>query len=504
MKTAWILAVCILPIAARAQGDQNSCERLKSQALPGTTVTAVEFVPAGPFALPAAPGATPPRQVALPAHCRVAATIKPTSDSDIRIEVWMPSPDWNGKFQAVGNGGWSGAINTGGMVQALTRGYATASTDTGHSGGRGAFALGHPEKLTDFAYRAVHEMTVKSKALITAYYGSAPRRAYWNGCSSGGKQGLKEAQRYPDDYDGIIAGAPANYWTHLMSADLWLGMATLKDKASYIPKEKYPLITRAVLAACDALDGIKDGLLDDPRKCRFDPSTLLCRGADETNCLTAAQVEAAKKIYAPARNPGTGAVIFPGLQPGSETAWGTVAGGPEPFSIPLDHFRYVVYENPEWNWRNFDLVRDTALADEKDRGMLNATDPDLKAFKARGGKLLMYHGWYDTLIAPENSINYYNSVLAAMGPKQDDFFRLFMAPGMLHCSGGPGPNQFDAVAALERWVEAGTPPDRIIASHVTDNRVDMTRPLCPYPQVAVWKGVGSTSDAANFVCRQPK
>jgi feruloyl esterase len=390
------------------------------------------------------------------------------------------------------------------MIAARTRGYATASTDTGHKGGRGAFALGHPEKLTDFAHRAVHEMSVKAKALITAYYDSAPRHSYWNGCSSGGKQGLKEAQRYPDDYDGIISGAPANYWTHLMSADLWLGLTTLKNTASYIPKEKYPMITRAVPAACDALDGIKDGLLDDPRKCRFDPSTLLCPGAEDENCLTAAQVEAAKKIYAPARNPATGAVIFPGLQPGSEMAWATVAGGPEPFSIPLDHFRYVVYENPQWDWRSFDLVRDAGLADEKDRGLLNATDPNLKAFKARGGKLLMYHGWNDTLIAPENSINYYDSVLAAMGPKQDGFFRLFMAPGMLHCGGGPGPNQFDAVAALERWVEAGTPPDQIIASHVTQNRVDMTRPLCPYPQVAVWKGVGSTTDAASFVCREPK
>ena len=416
----------------------------------------------------------------------------------------MPAADWNGKFQAVGNGGWSGAINTGGLVQALTQNYATASTDTGHKGSRGTFALGHPEKLRDFADRAVHEMTVKAKALIAAYYGNAPRHSYWNGCSSGGKQGLKEAQRYPADYDGIIAGAPANYWTHLMAADLWMGVATLKDKASYIPKEKYELINRAALAACDALDGIKDGILDDPRKCHFDPSALLCRGAEEAGCLTATQVDAAKKIYAATKNPHTGAPIYPGLQPGSEIAWAPIAGGPEPFGIPVDHFRYVVYQNPDWDWRSFDLARDTALADEKDEGMLNATDPDLRAFKARGGKLIMFHGWSDTLIAPENSINYYNSVLGAMGPKQDDFFRLFMAPGMLHCSGGPGPNQFNSVAVLERWVEGGTPPDHIAAYHVTDNRVDMTRPLCPYPQVAVWKGVGSTSDAANFECRQPR
>jgi feruloyl esterase len=259
-----------------------------------------------------------------------------------------------------------------------------------------------------------------------------------------------------------------------------------------------------VLDACDALDGVKDGILDDPRKCHFDPAALACRGPEQANCLTAGQLDAVKKIYAPARDSSTGAMIFPGLQPGSEAAWGTVAGGPEPFSIPVDHFRYVVFANPDWDWRSFDLVRDTRLADEKDGGLLNATDPDLKAYKERGGKLLIYHGWNDTLIAPENSINYYNSVLAAMGPRQDGFFRLFMAPGMQHCSGGPGPNQFNAVAVMERWVESGLAPDQILAIHVTDNRVDLTRPWCPYPQVAVWKGVGSTADAGNFVCRPPR
>jgi feruloyl esterase len=416
----------------------------------------------------------------------------------------MPAAGWNGKFQAVGNGGWSGAINRGGMTQALLEGYATASTDTGHSGGRGTFALGHPEKLIDFAHRSEHEMTVKAKALIAAYYGKGPRYSYWNGCSSGGKQGLKEAQKYPGDYDGIVAGAPANYWTHLLSADMWLTSYALKEKERYLPKEKYAVLNSAVMTACDALDGIKDGILNDPRKCRFDPSTLLCRGAEEPGCLTSAQVETAKVMYSPAKDAKTGKLIYPALQPGSELGWSPMAGGPDPFSIPLDHFRYVVFENPDWDWRTFDLSRDTALADEKDRGLLNAIDPDLKAFKARGGKLLIHHGWNDNLIAPENSINYYNSVLEKMGPKQGDFVRLFMAPGMGHCSGGPGPNQFNAMAAMERWVEAGIAPDRIEAFHVTDGRVDMTRPLCPYPQVAVWKGAGSTNDAGNFVCRAPK
>ena len=210
----------------------------------------------------------------------MAATLAPSKDSDIKIEVWLPAAGWNGKFQAVGNGGWSGAVNQVALGTAVRRGYAAAGTDTGHAGSGASFALGHPEKLVDFGYRAVHEMTVKAKAIIAAYYGSGPKFSYWNGCSSGGKQGLKEAQRFPGDYDGIIAGAPANYWTHLMAGDLWPGYTTLQDAASYIPPAKYPLIHRAVLEACDALDGVKDGLIEDPRRCKFDPKILLCKGGD--------------------------------------------------------------------------------------------------------------------------------------------------------------------------------------------------------------------------------
>lgn len=295
MRTAWVFVMCILQAPAFAQRDTQACSHLQSLSTPQMTISAAEPVPAGPFTAPgpARPGQT--GQLWLPARCRVSATLKPTTDSNIEIEVWMPAANWNGKMQSVGNGGWSGAINTGGMAQALLQGYATASTDTGHKGGRGSFALGHPEKLIDFGYRAVHEMTVAAKKVISAYYGSAPRHSYWNGCSSGGKQGLKEAQRYPTDYDGIVAGAPANYWTHLMAADLWIGVAALKDKESFIPPEKYRLINQAVLAACDEVDGLKDGLLNDPRQCHFDISKLLCSGAGTSACLTAPQSKRRKR-----------------------------------------------------------------------------------------------------------------------------------------------------------------------------------------------------------------
>jgi len=356
------------------------------------------------------------------------------------------------------------------------------------------------EEVTDFSYRAVHEMTVKTKAMITSFYGRGPRLSYWNGCSTGGRQGLMEAQKYPEDFDGIIAGAPANYQTHLHAWSVAVGVAALKDKASNLSPANLRMINQAVLATCDAADGVKDGLLTDPRRCHFDPSTLMCATNTSENCLTAAQVEAVKKIYAPVKTQN-GTLIFPTLQPGSELGWTVLAGGPEPVGVATGTFAYLVYKNAKWDWRTFDAERDTALADSTD--IINAIKPDLSAFQSRGGKLLMYHGWNDQLIAPENSVNYYSSVLEHMGPNQGNWYRLFMAPGMMHCRGGPGPDQFNVVGAMERWVESGTAPDQLIAAHTVGNRVDMTRPLCPYPQVAQWSGVGNTDDAANFACKNP-
>jgi feruloyl esterase len=503
----------------------TQCENLKSLSLPDKTVRTAELVPAGSYSPPAptppanpdggrvqgpvAPGgpaagrggppAAPPTM--LPAHCRVNAILRPSSDSEIEIEVWMPADTWNGKFQAVGNGGWAGVISYAAMASALQEGYATASTDTGHRGGDASFALGHAEKFIDFAYRAVHEMTVTSKALITAFYDRGPRLSYWNGCSTGGRQGLMEAQKFPDDFDAVIAGAPANYRTNHSVWSMSVGVAALKEKESAIPPATLALLNRAVIDACDALDGIRDGLLADPRQCHFDPSTLQCRGADVDTCLTAHQVETVRQVYGPLRT-RSGKIIFPGMAPGSELAWSALLGGPEPLGLALTGFRYVIHQDPAWDWRTFDAERELELA-EGTIAVANAIDPNLQAFKNRGGKLLMYHGWNDQLIPPENSINYYSSVLAKLGGKQENFLRLFMAPGMQHCANGPGPNQANYMAALERWREAGTPPDLLLASHVTNNRVDMTRPLCPYPQVARYKGTGSTNDAANFVCQSP-
>jgi len=501
--------ITLLLAATAIAFGQMPCERLKSLSVPNATITAVQAIPAGPYVPVGLPAdAAQYAKIELPAYCRVAAVLTPSSDSHIEMELWMPArASWNGKYQAVGGGGWVGSLNFGGMLNALQQGYSTSSTDTGHKGPEAAFAVGHPEKVVDFAYRAVHEMTLKSKTIMMAFYGRGPRFSYWNGCSTGGRQGLMEATRYPEDFDGIIAGAPANNQLHLGAWRTNLDTAIRKDPRRLVPRNKMLLLNRSVLAACDELDGVKDGLLTDPTECHFDASALLCRDRDGENCLTAAQIEAVKMVYAPAAK-SDGTLIYPGLVPGGEADWPISAfnGAPDPGAIDLGIFRYVAHEDPAWDWHTFDLERDTALADEK-AGYIDVTDANLQSFKAHNGKLLIYHGWNDGgtggAISPLNSVNYYSSILAQMGPRQDDWIRLFMVPGMDHCGGGPGPNQFPVVRAMESWREQGKAPSQITAYHVTNDHVDMSRPLCPYPQVAVYKGSGSTNDAANFVCKAP-
>jgi feruloyl esterase len=501
--------LCALFLALTTHGQAlksaSSCESLLSLALPNTSITRAQAVPAGTFTTPETGPATPQfRQ--LPSFCRVAATLTPSPDSDIKIEVWLPMADWNGKFEAVGNGGLAGTITYDWLAAALQEGYATASTDTGHAGPNASFALGHPEKLIDFAYRAVHEMAVKSKAIIAAFYGRGPRFSYFTGCSTGGRQGLMEAQRYPEDFDGVIAGAPANDQTQLSAWRIAVQAKILQNPASIVPRAKLTLVNRAVLAECDAIDGVTDGLLTDPRQCQFDPATLRCRGADRDDCLTAQQIEVVEMAYAPARRKN-GELIFPGLVPGGETSWDMLtAAKPEPGSIDVGIFRFVAHEDPAWDWRTFDLDCDTSLIDKK-AAFIDAVNPDLSAFRAHGGKLLIYHGWNDGgsdgAISPLASIKYYESVVARMGSQQQDWLRLFMVPGMEHCGGGPGPNQVSWMAALERWRESGIAPDRLIVSRGRNNHVNMTRPICSYPAVAKYNGVGSTNDAANFVCKVP-
>jgi feruloyl esterase len=431
----------------------------------------------------------------LPAFCRVAATITPVPDSEIKIEVWLPESGWNGKLQSVGNGAWAGSIGYPAMATALAAGYATAGTDTGHTGNNPNFITGHPEKVNDFGYRAIHEMTVLAKGIIGAYYGgTGPKYSYFNGCSTGGRQALTEAQRYPNDYDGILAGAPAIYASRLQGMQVWAAQTMHKDEASFIPPAKYAAIHNAVLEQCDAIDGVKDGVLENPRKCTFDPKVLLCKESDSSSCLTAPQVEAATRLYA-------GPKLFPGLERGSELGWNTL-GGPQPMSLATDVYKYLVFNNPGWDYKTINPQTDFPLAEKAIAGSMDATNPNLKPFVDRGGKLIMYHGWSDPGIPPMNTVQYYNNVTKSLGvPKTANSIRLFMIPGMNHCQGGNGTDKFDGIGTLAQWVETGKAPSNIVASHQTAGKVDRTRPLCPYPAVATYKGSGSTDDAANFVCR---
>ena len=476
------------------------CDILAALALPDATITSAQVVPAGQFSTPGGQqnGGAASIYKQLPEFCRVMATLAPSEDSDIKVEVWLPTANWNGKFQAVGNGGWAGVISYSALAEAVRAGYASASTDTGHSTPGAAFVLGHPEKLVDFSWRSEHEMTVKAKALIEKFYGSAPRLSYWNGCSTGGRQALKEAQKFPDDFDGIIAGAPANRTT----LSMWIAHAVLKDPASYIPPAKYPIIHQAALDTCDAEDGLKDGLISNPAKCSFDPSVLLCKGADNTSCLTGAQVTAAKKMYSPPLNARTGGPMSAPLTPGTELGWGEQARGPQPNANINDHYRFVVFKDTNWDWKTFNFDSDADRSDLPENSIMNATDPNLAPFFAHGGKLLIYQGWSDPRVPALQTINYYTSVVQATGgvAKASNNVRLFVAPGMGHCGGGDGPNAFDKVTPLDQWVEHGQAPDRLIASHATAGKVDRTRPLCAYPQMARYKGTGSIDDAANFVC----
>jgi feruloyl esterase len=536
-RVAFVSCLIVLVGAALAPAlaaAQNSCESLVTLALTNTTITSATSVAAGAFKPPAGPGQPAPTEP-LPAFCRVAGIARPTSDSEIRFELWLPASGWNGKYEQVGNGGFAGTIPLSAMASPLLRGYATAGTDDGHVGGTdGSWALGHPEKIVDFGYRAVHETSVQAKAIARAFYGKELTRSYFVGCSDGGREALMEAQRFPDDFIGIVAGAPANNWTHLLVGAIWTEQALLNDPASYVPPSKLPVLQSAVVAACDDLDGVKDGLIADPRRCHFDPAVVQCKGADGPDCLTEPQVAAVRKIYGGPKNPRTGAQIFPGYSPGTEAVpanWRVWISGNGPGQPTLQAFfgntfyADMVFDNPKWNFHTFNFDSDVKTADDKTAGILNSTDPDLAKFKARGGKLIQYHGWGDAAIPPQNSIDYFESVQSVMGKTNrerdlgatQDFYRLFMVPGMSHCAGGIGATAFgnlastqrdpgdDVVSALDQWVEKGVAPNQIIATGFVGGDpakgVEMTRPLCPYPEEAIYKGTGDTNSAASFTCQ---
>jgi feruloyl esterase len=493
-----------LALAWPAAGAQAaSCESLSALSLPHTTMTLAASVGAGQFSPPAGRGRGGPGGASafatLPPFCRVAATLRPTADSDIKIEVWMPATGWNGKFLAMGNGGWAGSIGYGALADGVRRGYATVSTDTGHEGGNARFILGHPEKLVDFAERAVHEMTVAGKSIARAFYDAGPRFSYFNGCSTGGRQALTAAQRFPDDYDGIIGGAPAIYGSHQSAGQLWIWNATHENEAGFLSQDKLAVLHDAVLRACDARDGVADGVLEDPTICAFDPGVVQCRSGDGPDCLTVPQVEAARKIYAGPVNPRTGERIFPGLAPGSELGWAASAGE-RPVGYAIDLYRYVVFEEENWDPLTLDYDRDVARAARVATPLI-AVDPDLSRLVASDGKLLIYMGWSDPGIPPGYAPEYYRNVVSSLGPESaQDSVRLYMVPGMGHCGGGDGTSAFDMIGVMEEWVEQGKTPDRIPASRVRNGQVDRTRPLCPYPQVAVYSGRGSTDEAESFAC----
>jgi len=491
----------LMMIAAVSTAYSAPCENLKALALPSAGVTLAQAVEPGGFAPQGGGGRGADAFKRLPAFCRVAATIRPSADSEIKIEVWLPESNWNGKLNSVGNGAWAGTISYPAMATALAAGYATASTDTGHTGNNANFITGHPEKVIDFGYRAVHEMTVAAKAIIAAHYGGGPKYSYWTGCSTGGRQALMEAQRYPADYDGILAGAPAIYASRLQGTQVWVSQAVHKDEASFIPASMFPAIHKAVLEQCDALDGVKDGVLEDPSKCKFDPKVLACK-ADSALCLTAPQIEAVRQLYQGPRNSKTRQQLFPGLEPGSELGWNSLAGE-RPMSLANELYKYLVFNDPNWDFRTINPDTDFPRAEKLLADSMDAADPNLKPFVARGGKLIMYHGWSDPGIPPMNTVNYYNNVARQLGgpSKIADSIRLFMIPGMNHCQGGDGTDRFDGIGALSQWVENRKAPAQILASHQTEGKADRTRPLCPYPQTAVYKGAGSTDDAANFSCK---
>jgi feruloyl esterase len=516
---------------AIARAQTPSCESLSKHSLPQAKVLAAETIPAGQFKLPEA---LPPWLAeaegifkSLPSFCRVVVQAAPSADSDVRIEIWLPGANWNGKFQAHGNGGFAGQFDYIGLATAILGGYASANTNTGHSavGTDASWALGHPEKVTDFAYRGVHVMTVVAKEVIRANFGKNPRYSYFLGCSNGGRQALMEAQRYPEDYNGILAGAPANFWSHLLSSGLWDMQALTKDDASYIPAAKVPALAHAVNAACDAQDGVSDGVLNDPRKCNFKPETMLCKNGDANDCLTQPQITALNKLYEGPHD-AAGKKIFPGFLPGAEEGpggWSTWILGMEKGKSAIAAFTYgyfanIIYEKPAWTFNESDFLESVKLADEKTAKILNATDSNLAPFKAHGGKLVMYHGWNDPAISALNSIDYWESVRAKLGAAEtESFLRLYMLPGVQHCGGGPGADsigvdsvgtpseaQHHVLRLLESWVENGVAPTNLIATKRNgfspSSGTKFTRTICPYPQSGKYNGSGDPNDASSFSC----
>jgi Tannase and feruloyl esterase len=543
MRSLLVLTMVLVPGAAMAQNARqpSACDRLASLSLPNAAITLAQVVNAGAFTAPANPAGrggggssalagtigpvpdVPGRVTAntaglglgynggrgippfstLPAFCRVVATLKPSASSDVHMEMWMPIAGWNGRFRGTSPNGLGGVINYNAMGVGLSDGFAIASTDTGHQGGDTAW-MQVPDKVTDFAGRAMHETTVVGKALTAAYYGTAPSYSYMIECGGGSAAALHEVQKYPADYNGVVVGGHAAHLTRQIFGQLWLWAATHPNGVAVLPAAKLPVIHDAVLARCDLLDGVKDGLLENPTRCRFDPKEIACRSSDGPSCLTPPQVEAVQKIYAGPVNPRTGEKIWSPLFRGSELDWSFFIETPGPIGIATNTLRDAIRKDPTWDYRTtpIDFDRDVALADRSDIARVNASNPDISAYVRQGGKLILSGGWNNALVPAGAVLDYYNSVEARIGRENTRrAVRLYMVPGMIECNGGPGTDTFDLLGVVRRWVERGQVPAEVIASRVEYGKVVRTRPLCPYPQVATYRGKGSTDDASNFVCK---
>jgi hypothetical protein len=510
-KTIFALGAGLAALAMAAPGSARDCASLAKLKVDGK-VTSATIVPAGAFQQPAGPGAPPgvggTTYKDVPEFCRVQATLTPTKDSDIKVEVWLPAAGWNGKFVAVGNGIWAGQLSYSAMADPLKQGYAVATTDTGHTGSGldAKWAVGHPEKLVDFGYRAVHEMVVTGKQAIGAFYGSKPKLSYWNSCSTGGRQGLMEARRYPADFDAISAMAPANPMTGLMVQSMWVGWAPKHAPGGALPPATMGMVHAAVVKQCDRLDGAEDGLIGDPRHCGFDPASLQCKAGETSGCLAQAQVEALHMIYGGVRD-ASGKVIRPGWPLGSEMQLALLIGGNEPFPVATSYFRDLVYAGqPGWDWKVSDYGKEWADARAFGGDMLDVAPGALGPFFARGGKLLLSHGWTDGLIPANNTVEFYTGLLGALPDRQESQVRLFMVPGMDHCGGGEGASTFDTIAAIDGWATSGRAPERIVATRTPSPNPNapklapISRPLCPYPLIARYDGRGDVNSEKSFVC----
>ena len=540
MRSLLVLIVLLAPGVAVGQSTQQaaaSCERLASLALPNTTITAAAIVKAGDFtvpgdaardgggssalagtigAIPDVPGRVTantaglglgynggrgiPLFSMLPAFCRVAATLTPSPASDIRMEMWMPIAGWNANFRGTSPNGLGGVLNYNAMAVGLMDGFAIAGTDTGHRGGDTAW-MRDPERITDFAGRAMHETTVVGKALASAYYGTAPKYAYMIECGGGSAAALHEVQKYPADYNGVVVGGHAAHLTRQIFGQLWPWLVSHPNGVAILPSATLAIVHDAVLKKCDVLDGVKDGLLENPLTCTFDPKEIACKPGDTANCLTAMQIEAVQKIYEGPTNPRTHEQIWSPLFRGSELDWSFFTESAAPIGIATSALRMMLGD-PSWDYRMVDFDRHVAVADQSDIARVNASSPDISAYVRGGGKLMLSGGWNNALVPAGAVVDYYTRVEAKIGLQDTrDGVRLYMVPGMIECNGGPGTDTFDMLGVMRRWVERGDAPSDVPASRIEHGKVVRTRPLCPYPQVATYRGSGSTDDARNFVCR---